>query len=256
MLPRICVWRRNPVMRDQVWEIRSANTKWNSESLLKFKITARNLSVPFLFLIKKTNKNQTKQNKNKKLWTFSLIISTSFLPPQWIQSVLLDARIWHNTIYVFLRLWSQYLKELNRLPSCCYGNMCQLASTGSNCLLPNGSRFISSRRQVVPRMIYIQTVEKKMFSWQLEFYTFEKMSFHQGEPCSSCATGKKFGTKCAHWNCKFLQHTGKGTDKDSTWVNADLLPNGQRRLGPSLAPYNTPLPPKRYAYIFSKGKCS
>lgn len=185
-------------MRDQAWEIRSANTKWKSESLLKFKITT--WRAPFLFLIK----------KKKKTVNIFINYLNKLLPPQWIQSILLDAIIWHNTIYVFLKLQFQYLKELNRLPSCCYGNVCQLASTGSNYLLPNGNRFISSRRQAVPRMIYIQTVEKKMFSWRLEFYTpLRKCLFHKGEPCSSSTAGKKFSTKCAHWDCKFLKHTGK-----------------------------------------------
>lgn len=153
-------------MRDQAWEIRSANTKWKSESLLKFKITS--WRAPFLFLIKKKTVNIFINYLNK------------LLPLQWIQSVLVDAMIWHNTIYVFLQLQFQYLKELNRLPSCCYGNVCQLASTGSNYLLPNGNRFISSRRQAVPRTIYIQTVEKKNVQLTIRIsHTFEKMSFSQ-----------------------------------------------------------------------------
>lgn len=114
----------------------------------------------------------------------------------------------------------------------------QQAPGATICCQMGTDSLVLEDRQSQERFIFRQ--QKKMFSWQLEFYTpLRKCLFHKGEPCSSGATGKKCCTKCAHWNCKFLKHTGKGADTDSMWVNADLFPNRQRWLGPSLAPYNT-----------------
>lgn len=137
------------------------------------------------------------------------------------------------------------------MPSCCYGNDCQIASTGSNYLLPNGNRFISSRRQAVPRTIYIQTAGGKNVQLTIRIsHTFVKRHFHKGEPSSSCAVGRGYRTKSEHWNCKFLKHT-EGTDGDSMWENTDLFPKGQKRLGPTPACHNTRFSEKnRYASIF------